>query len=581
MVRTSNPFRGISRTAVAKSDSEVRAISLDAVAFGADGKSLGNQIDEINRVIIANGERPSDINYRVVNMSSYWWMYEKMDRYRREVSILSTIISRSTTEIFRYGIGFEPKFATKCEHCGHESQVMMTECPVCRSHRIRAPDPQQKNYFRRPNGRSFIDEANDNGQPLIDVLKGFAESQYLNNQGYILCVTGELLNEEDKALIKAYPLEFMSLDARNVRYLYDETGKPGTRYAFTRGNRKVLVDMEDPELDEMYNADNFETSDGDILYPAIWKVGSNPGATGDYLVYSNDEVFQDHWMRPALTYGIPVWFDIDDDLLAYHFIEKHNLKKYQFGYVRKIVVLPGFNDDDAASMAKGIKDVLSTNDNSIPIVTLPPQIPGTAEMKAQVLELGTESSSDLIMIKDDIRSRVCAHVGVPDLITGDVESSGGMNNESQQITIYDRYLMDKYNRADMACRWVQSWFPEITDWELCVIRPSKAYTDSKRRMDRIQEAQLMKQLGFDIYYIDGEFRYSEEPVDQVQRKQQEQMQAMAGAGMGEGLADGGMIPGDGEGPPEKGTARREDPEVGETEDEIDLAKREMQGALNV
>lgn len=537
-----------------------------------DGRSVVDQIKKINRVILANGERPNDMEYRITNMSNYWYMYERMEYYRRDVSIFSTIITRSTTELFRYGLDFRPKFAKKCENCGYESQLMIRECPVCFSSRLRTPDPKQKDYFKNPSsGKSFMDDANYNHQPLIDVLKTYTESQYQNNQSYLVCISGEFLDGEDSEKIRAYPLEFYVPDARKVRFLYDESGKPGTRYAFTRDNRNTLLDMtRDEDIDKL----DLLTADGKVAYPAYWKIGENPGATGQYWVYAQEEVYQDHWFRPSMTYGIPIGYDIEDDLKTYYYIEKHNLKKYMLGYVRKMIILPGFNEEDVEDIQKGVSDVLSTNDNSIPIVCLPPQIPGTAEMKAQALDLGAESSSDLMMIKNDIRDRVCAHWGVPNIFAGDVEASGGMNNESQQITIYDRYLMDKYNYIDRMCAWILEWFPLITDWELCVNRPSKAYTDAKRRMDKIQEAQMMKNLGFDITFVDGEFRYSEEPVDQVQRKEQEKVAVMNG-----GMNDGGLLPGDGSGPPEKGTARREDEELNASADEVDLAKREAEGAF--
>lgn len=541
--------------------------------YGLDSKSVKRQIEGINRVIIANAGRPEDMDYRITNMSNFWYMYERAGYYRRDVSLFSTIITRSTTEIFRYGLDFRPKFAKKCENpnCGYESQTMVDTCPVCGSARMRVPDPLQKNYFRNPSsGKSFLDDANYNHKPLVDVLKMYAESQYQNNQAYLLAVTGEGIREDNSEKEYSKVLEFIVPDPRKVRYLYDESGRPGTRYAFTRDDRNTLWDTTDEkDVDEMDRL----TTEGKVLYPAHWMVGTNPGATGRYWVYDGEEVYQDQWFRPSMTYGIPILYDIEDDLKTYYYIEKHNLKKYMLGYVRKMIVLPGFNEDDVEDIQKGVTDVLSTNDNSIPIVCLPPQIPGTAEMKAQVLELGAESSQDLMLVKNDIRDRLCAHWGVPNIFAGDVEASGGMNNESQQITIYDRYLMDKYNYVDRICAWIMEWFPLITDWELCVNRPSKAYTDAKKRMDRIQEAQLMKQLGFDITFVDGEFRYSSEPIDQVQRKQQEAMMAMSG-----GMADGGLMPGDGDGPPEKGTARREDEEIDAAEDEIDLAKREAEGA---
>ena len=277
---------------------------------------------------------------------------------------------------------------------------------------------------------------------------------------------------------------------------------------------------------------------------------------------------------------MPIWYDIEDDLLTYHYIEKHNLKKYKFGYVRKMVILPGFNDEDAEDIAQGVRDVLATNDNSIPIICTPPQMPGVAEQKAQTLELGTESSADLMQIKDDIRDRICAHCGVPNIFAGDVESSGGMNNESQQITTFDRYLMDKYAYLDKLCAWILSWFPRITDWALVVSRPSKAYTDFRKRMDELQFIQGMKQMGFDVYYQDGEFRYSNEPIDQVQRKQQEAM-------MQQQMMMQAMMPQMPEGAngheelPDKGTDRRDEPDIGASKKEVDVAMDEGQRGMEI
>lgn len=574
MMKVSGPRSATSAVAAAVMP-EVTRPSMGLTDFRADAGSVFDQQDKAKRISteIGNADRPSNMWYRVTSQSSYWYMYALMDWYRSEVSVLSTIFQRSVSELFRYDLALNPKFAMKCNDCGYETQNIVEECPVCGSKHLRRPDPTQKRYFTRSNGRSFIDEANDNGQSLKDVLRSYAESEWQNNQAYTLCITEDIYDRDSGRLIRARPKEFIAEDPKYVRYLYDEAGKPGTKYAFVRENRHALIN-----LDEDPDAINQCSAEGKELYPACWQVGSNYGATGKYWLYTQEEVYQDHWFRQSLIYGIPIWYDIEDDLLTYHYIEKHNLKKYKFGFVRKMIILPGFSDDDVEDITKGIQDILATNDNSIPIVCTPPQLPNTAEMKAQTLELGTESSADLMQIKNDIRDRLCAHGGVPNLFAGDVEASGGMNNESQQITIYDRYLMDKYNYVDAQCRWIMSWFPQITDWVLNVNRPSKAYTDAKKRMDKIEEAQKMKALGFKIYFEDGEFRYSKEPEDQKQQEQQVQQQTAANAaipaGPQAGMADGGMASGDGEGPPQIGTARREDGEIGGAKDEVDLSKRE-------
>ena len=84
---------------------------------------------------------------------------------------------------------------------------------------------------------------------------------------------------------------------------------------------------------------------------------------------------------------------------------------------------------------------------------------------------------------------------------------------------------------------------------------------------------MMKQLGYDQAYNNGQYWYTEEPVDQIQRKEQERVQAQQMA-----MQYRGLLPGDGYGPPEKGTARREDGDIDASKDEVDLSKREADEA---
>ena len=537
-----------------------------------------------SRFAVGNTTRPNDIIFRTTKTNNWWFLYARMYQYREEVSILSTLVMRSVSEITRYDLKFEPKFAKKCNNCGYETRTMTKTCPHCGSSDLRVPDKTQLEYFKRPNGKSFLDEANNNGQSLKDVIRSYAEMQYLFNQGYILCIARDIfdpLNGQIRTIDlgdgqkeeQVYPVEFLSLDPVKVQQLFDDSGTLGTTYGFTLDDRHRAFSITD-DIEALTKA----TEDGKQIYAASYKVGDNLGAAGQCWYYMQHEVYQDHWFRPALTYGIPTWFDIEDDLQAWHYIEKSELKKRKFGYVRKILVLPGFGEDSVEEVTRGITDVLATNDNSIPIVCTPPQMQGVAEMHAQVLDLMSDATSDMLASKDDIRNRLCAHIGVPNLFAGDVEASGGMNNESQQITVFDRYLMDKMAYVDRLCRWILDWWPQITDWELVLDRPTKAMSDAKKRMDRIQEMQMMKQAGFDVEEIDGEFYYSSEPADQIMRREQQaQQQQMMQMQMAQQMAapEGGIIPGDGEGPPDKGTAKRDDPDIRASKDEVEQSMREM------
>ena len=574
MVRISGIRRSTApQVSVPQPRAPVFDISADKT-FSAVNKGL-----QVHRTLSIEGtERPSNMWYKSSNLSNHWYMYAIMDWYRGEVSILSTIIMRACIELTRYGFMLKPKFAFKCEDCGHESQFFIQKCSRCGSKRLRRPDESQKRYFTRPDGTSFLEKANER-QSLEDVLYTYASIEYQDNQGYLLCVTGDIVDQEG-SMQKQVPLEFITQDPKFVKQLFDDTGRLGTQYGFTFKDRRTLI-----PLDQSEDAVNAYTEEGDEIQFAAYQIGSNYGGTGDYLLYTIDEVYQDQWFNPSMTYGVPHWFDIEDDMLTYHYIEKHFLKKYKYGYVRKILILPGFNEEDAETISKGIADVLAKNTNTIPIVCLPPAAPGVPKMDAQALDMGVESGQDAIATKNDIRDRMCAHGCLPNIFVGDVESSGGMNNESQQITIFDRYLLKMYNKLDRACAWIMSKFPMITDWELVSGRPSKAYTDTRKMIDGIQVAQGMKQLGIPFEFIDGEFRYGEKPLDQIMTEAELRAKGLLDPGdqmkMAHGMMVGGVVPGDGDGPPEKGTARREDGDIDANKNDIEQSMREADDAAEI
>lgn len=550
--------------------------------LGADMDSVVDRYRLTRSVEVAGAERPSNLLYRYNGVTSFWHPYALMDWYCSEVSGLSTIRVRVPSEIMRYGIGWVPNFSRKCMDCGYESETRIDICPKCGSARLRVPDPAQKDYFVRPDGKSFLDEANDNHQPLEDVVFQYIESEVLNNQAYMLCVTGDIIDSETAELIRGYPLEFLFQDPKFVKFLYDDTGKPGTRYGFVRRDRQTVMDLEtDPD------AAAGLTDDGDVIYPAEWQIGQNYGGTGQSWFYTGEEVYQDKWFRPSLIYGMPIWLDMEDDLLTYHYAEKMTYKIYQNGYCRKMIILPGFDDESAEAITQGVQSILAQNNFSIPMIATPPPMPGTPELRAQVLDLGAEDIDQLLKVKDEVRHRMCAHASMPDIFAGDVEGSGGMNNESQQITIFDRFLTRMYNKVDRLLGFFVSWFPRITDWSLVVNRPGKAHTEHRKRMDDLEFLLKLKQAGFDVFYEDGELRYSPEPMDQVQRrkeeeamKQQQAMQAMMPP-----MPPGPPGPPEGEDPdrehggPDKGTARRDDPEIGAAAEEVDEARDEAGSAM--
>ena len=463
--------------------------------------------------------RPTNFLNRMLKATTFWQPYALMDFYMREVSILATIKSRSVIEIFRYGIDWEPKFVKKCAECGREYDSDVVECD-CGSKKLYEPDKLQQDYFGY-NGISFLDEANRSGQSLKAVLQMYAESEYQNNMAYIGVVTADFV-DADGHVYEQMPIEIVNYDPKFVKRLFDESAVPGTEECFSKQNRGVSYSQTAyPDL---------MMEDGTKLSPAYYRVGANYGAVGDVWFYDKDEIYTDNWFSPSQTYGVPIWMDIEDDIISYHFMEKHQCKRWEYGYVRGLLVFPGFNKKSMLELSKSIKNVLAKNDGSIPMVALPPAVPGAGEQKVQFVSLTNDTAGDLMTYKNDIRDRLCGRAGVPNLIVTDTENAGGLNNESQQLTVFDRYLMDKYDNVDRLLNtWLlKKWFPKITDWKLVVRRPPKMNTELKERMEQAQYAMTMKNLGFPPKsQKNGVFQFPEKPVD-------------PNAGMGGGMFGGGM-----------------------------------------
>lgn len=470
-------------------------------------RDIDRIIDEYNMkgAVMKLGNRPSNFLYRMLQNNNYWAPYSLMDYYRSEVSILATIITRPPVELLRYGIGWEPKFKSKCTDCQHEFDEKLDTCPVCGSDSLRSPDITQKELFSR-DGVSFIDRANDNGQTLAMVLQSYAECQYQNNMAYTVCVTGT--NIDDRGVVtQSHPMEFLHIDPKFVMMLFDEKGAMGAKETFSMRDRTMTYSTQQYPFGINDN--------GDSLYPACFRIGSNFGASGEPLYYAEEEIYKDNWFTQSILYGVPPWLDIEDDIRTYHFIEKHTSKRVEFGVSRSLLVFPGFTPEAMELVSEGIRDVLAVNDNSVPMIALPTAIPGTAKQEVQNIQLSQDNPNDYQTLKTEIRERLCARVGIPNLFVGDVQASGGLNNETQQITTFDRYLMDKYSKLDNQLKWMLSWVPAITDWNLVVIRPPKMDVERKEWKEKIEIAKGMKDLGFPpLSFRNGEFDYPDKPIQQ-------------------------------------------------------------------
>lgn len=455
------------------------------------------------------GGRPTNIQYRLNQTHmGYWGVYSQMNYLFGESEILATIRNRFPAELLRHGVVLAPRFALKCTKCGYESKTLIKECPECGGRALRRPDPGQKEYFKNGRGRSFLDEANHNGQSLLQVLRAYAEQEIMYNQSYLVCITGDRLDSEGR-LIEGVPDEFVVVDPKFVRYLYDQTGKPGRVMGFTREDRQTGIELKQGAEDI-----NDYTPDGKVIYAASWAIGESYGATGPCWYYTDEEVYQDKWFNQSMTYGVPLWMPMIDSLKTGCSIEKRLNRQYTYGVVRKVLVFHGLSESDAEDISKGLKDILATDSGSVPIICLPPQMPQASKMEAQALDLMDASVGDSLDVLESILRHACALVGMPDVLSGGQESSAGsMGGDAMQMNIFDRYLGGILCFVDRMCDFMASFFPLMTDWVPRVVNPFRDEVERQMENSEIERIQKLKALGLSFEYRNGKFWPTEEPAD--------------------------------------------------------------------
>ena len=75
---------------------------------------------------------------------------------------------------------------------------------------------------------------------------------------------------------------------------------------------------------------------------------------------------------------------------------KHDsyVKEWCLRYAHGVLVFPDLDREDRENLASSIQKVLAENDNSIPVIELPPAVPGVGEQKAQFIPLSNDHTEE-------------------------------------------------------------------------------------------------------------------------------------------------------------------------------------------
>jgi hypothetical protein len=415
--------------------------------------------------------------------------------YEDEVSILCDVLQKMRDEVFRYGFAWKAAFAKKCIVCGMEYEDDVDECEVCHTKSLREPDRAQLRIARVDQFNTFVDRANLNKQSLQEVMKASMFHMLVTDNGYVLAHKEYHWGEDGS--LKAFPKEFFALDPRDVIKLFDfETGYPG--------KGRVCLDHRSSLMGE--NDMKCPTC-GKPTFRAMYQVFT---ATKTSTYYIDEEICHLMYYYPSIIYGFPKCLKIKDELISYHMIEKRVRNYYEFCKVPGILFIPTDDPDALQEMWQKVRE--GTKDDPFT-----PAVLGVSEMaptNANFIKLMQDPNAELIMIKDELRTRITSVYGITLAFVNDTSNTGGMKNDKNLISLSDRTIRTLQETMDRkALRWITISMG-ITDWKL-VCEPN--INDNKLEKEEVRAAQInnaerLAAMGLKVVWKGEEYTVGKGPL---------------------------------------------------------------------
>ena len=423
-----------------------------------------------------------------------YWMYHN-------VSIVADISKTITDEVFRNGLEWTKRFTKACSLCGYRIEEDADECPLCGSAELSEPDTRQQLLYYRANGKSYLEKANNFGQSLTAVLETMSIHIEVANRGALLVTKSYILNA-DGSIRAAVPSEIVALDPRYVFPVFDpRSGRMGD------GSRTCIHCRERKKLSET----QLTCPDcGRKTYEILYKTRM-PQSPERY--YINGEILMVSKYGYEL-FGFPLLLNAEDDVFLYYFLEKRPRLFYERAKSPGILFIPTNNPQQLGETWRAVSKDLEKDPYHFPVMGTPLE----ASKSAEFLKLMEDPSTDHIAIKTDALRRIGSLYGVAPLWQNDTSTSGGLNNESQQLTISNR-AFERGQRLfnDDVLPWLSLQLG-ISDYVL-KLKPSEdadELRDEQLLSAKLDNVQKALQVGLTVEWKNGELEISGTPQLQEQ-----------------------------------------------------------------
>lgn len=514
---------------------------------------------------------------------------------------LRTAITHLRNEIFRRGLEWEPAFDYKCDVCEEtytekHAKRMNYRCdctdqeefdeqkiedierneadPVAKEKKIKSNLPKGPK-LRKPDVSEikefdkFLDHANYFGQSLENILRSCEDDINIVDDAFLYFRKKYMLSDHEIERAREDPfndeyapdfevMQIFRLDPTLVEYDMDDRGIPGQGHHLCVFHRDDILDVPSDEGWDLEWKGTCPTC-GLRTYPVYYvyneQQGSTYGGSRPKLLYLlEDEVI--HWSRysPTETYGFAPVLSIYEKAMTLIGMDRY---LYDYFYERRVpqgVVTVTTDDVTSFNATKmEVEARMQQDPHYIPWMAIASK---TGQGKMEFVRFAYSLDElDYLPVRDEIRERIAGIYGVSQVWMQSSEGIGGLNNESQQITVMNRvvegaqrsYATDVFVKLKRALK--------IYDWNLSIRTPeeSNELVELQIFQTRAAVAQTMAGMGFGVEFNaeTEEFTYSGRILSMEEQQKQQMEQANpfgAGGGMGGGGGLGAMLGGAMNGP---------------------------------
>lgn len=500
---------------------------------------------------------------------------------------IRTAVTHLRNEIFRRGLEWEPAFEFKCPECdteytAQEAKQLKYYCPEeieepepdalgrepkvnkngqspkrSKGTKLRKPDPDETAKFD-----TFLEKCNYFGQSLESILRMGEDDLNTVDDAFIYFRTRYTLPEEkikearedpfnDEFAPSTEVMQVFRLDPTLVEFDLDARGVPGQLHHICVFHRQELLNVPiDEGWDLQWKGRCLQC--GLRTYPVYYKYseqqsGSFGAHKPDILYLLDDEVVHHSRYSPTETYGFPPVLSIYEKALTLIGMDRY---LYDYFYERRVPqgVITVSTDDVVGFEATraDLEAKIQRDPHYIPMIAIGSKS-GQGKMEFVRFAYSLDEL-DYLPVRDEIRERIAGLYGVSQIWMQDSEGVGGLNSETQQLTVMSRvvegaqrtYHTEVFPKLERALG--------VTEWHLRIKTPEETNELAELQLfqSKIANAQMMAGMGFGVEF-DSEtetftFNGSVKSAEDQQQAQMQGASPFSGAGAGGAPPPGGAAP---------------------------------------